>query len=200
MSADLRQQLLTLGKRSAALFGLAVLFAGCGPPSGQQALKKAFLDNPKAQPVQVVPFAGTVTVDGKPPSTDGLILLVILNDMQHPQDPSKQPKLRTGCDKNGHFAFTTYEVHDGVQTGSYVITFVQLHSRPNIGRQRNSMFKGPDELKNLYNDPDKNAEIPEFKIDLKPPGIKDAHFNLTVEGKEPVTTPGPHAITSLDTR
>jgi hypothetical protein len=200
MSAHLRQHLLTLGKRSAALFGLSVLFAGCGPPTAQQALKQAFLDNPKAQPVAIVPFEGTVTVDGKPPSTKGLVLLVILNDMKHPQDPGKPPKLRTGCDESGHFAFTTYEAHDGVQTGSYVVTFVQLHSRPNIGHRRNSLFKGPDELKNLYNDPDKNAEIPEFKIDLKMPGIKDAHFNLTVEGKEPVATPGPHAITTLDTR
>ena len=46
-------------------------------------------------------------------------------------------------------------------------------------------FVGPDQLMNLYSDPDTNGQIPEFKIDHKPPGKKDYAFNLAVAGKEP---------------
>jgi hypothetical protein len=127
--------------------------------------------------------------------------LVILNDPQHPLEAGKNPALHGGCDAEGHFAFSTYTAHDGVKTGSYIVTFVQLHELSGrLGRKRNSGFGPPDELKNLYNDPDKNAAIPEFKVEIKKPGITDAHFNLVVEGKEPVATPGPHAVTLLDNR
>ena len=198
MSADLRQQLLTLGKRIAALFGLAVLFAGCGPPSAQQR-SKGVPGQSQGPAGPSRSLRGNGDRGRQAPVNRRVILLVVLNDMQHPQDPSKQPKLRTGRDQTDISLLRLMRCTTAskqARTSSRSCSYF----RPNIGRQRNSMFKGPDELKNLYNDPDKNAEIPEFKIDLKPPGIKDAHFNLTVEGKEPVTTPGPHAITSLDTR
>jgi hypothetical protein len=201
MFASFRRRSLPIARHSAALVGLVAFVAGgCGPKTAKQGLDQAFKDNPKSLPVQVTHYEGTVTVDGKPPATPNTVLLVILNDMKHLQDPAKKPKLMTGCDESGHFSFSTYEAHDGVQSGSYVVTFVELHSRPSLGRERNAVFPGPDELKNLYNDPEKNAEISEFKVDIQPPGTKDAHFNLVVEGKEPVTTPGPHAITGLDTR
>ena len=56
---------------------------------------------------------------------------------------------------------------------------------------------GPDQLKNLYNDPDKNKSIPEFHIDHKAPGRKDYVFDLKLAGKEPVEPPGQFALTSL---
>jgi hypothetical protein len=190
-----------LAQRWAALVGVAFLVAGCGPPNAQQALKQAFVDNPRAKAVEVVPFAGTVTVDGAPPSKAGTVLLVILNDPKNPQDPTQKPKLMTGCTPDGHFAFTTYEAHDGVESGSYVVTFVQLKNlAAPFGKSKRAGMGPPDELKNLYNDPDKNAEIPEFKLDIKKPGMTDARYKLVVEGKEPVTTPGPHAVTMLTGR
>jgi hypothetical protein len=174
---------------------------GCGPPSAEKALEQAFRDNPKAQRVQLVKFEGTVTVDGQPPNKPNTTLFIILNDPQHPQDPSQRPKLVGGVDDQGNFSFSTYGVHDGVEAGSYVVTFVQLHHPKGIfGHRTSSLFEQPDELKNLYSDPEKNANDPQFKVDLQPPGRNDWHFNLDVAGKDPVTTPGPHAITRLDYR
>jgi hypothetical protein len=50
---------------------------------------------------------------------------------------------------------------------------------------------------NLYNDPDKNAENSQFKIDIEQPGKTDWNFALDVQGKQPIGTPGPHAVTEL---
>jgi hypothetical protein len=58
----------------------------------------------------------------------------------------------------------------------------------------------PDELKNLYNDPDKNAKEEKFKLDLKLPGQEGYQVDLAVAGKEPVETPGPNAVTRLMAR
>ncbi len=182
-------------------FAIALIAAGCGRPSAEKSLQQAFRDNPKAQRVELVKFEGTVTVDGQPPGKPDTQLFVILNDPQHPEDPAKIPKLIGGCDDAGHFAFGTYTAHDGVEAGSYVVTFVQLHHPKGIfGHRTQSLFKQPDELKNLYNDPDKNAKDPQFKVELTPPGKTDWNFNLDVAGKDPVTTPGPHAMTKLDYR
>jgi len=201
MSALFGRQSVTCAIRWAALSVLALIFAGCGPPTAEKRLKEAFANNPQAKEVGVALFEGTVTVDGKPPATPRTQLLVILNDPKNPQDPSKRPKLLTGCDEQGHFSFSTYKAHDGVEVGSYVVTFVQLHNLgARMGMNRNVGYGPPDELKNLYNDPDKNASIPEFNVVIQKPGIPDARFDLIVAGKEPVETPGPHAITALNTR
>lgn len=184
-----------------ALTGMTVL-AGCsGQKSASQGLQQAYLDNPKIEKAAIAPFEGTVTVDGGAPGKEGTVLMVILNDPKHPQDPHKRPKLIAGCSADGHFDFTTFDAHDGVQCGSYVVTFVQLKSlAAPFGRNKKAGYGPPDELKNLYNDPDKNAEVKEFNVEVKPPGIKNAHFDLIVAGKDPVEQPGPHAITSIDTR
>ncbi len=132
MFAFFRRQSHYLAERWVALVGVTFLFAGCGPPTADQALKQAYKDNPSATAVEIAPFEGTVTVDGKPPSKPDTRMLVILNDPKHPQDPKIPPKLVAGCNVEGHFSFTTYTSHDGVQEGSYIVTFVELQnlSRP----------------------------------------------------------------------
>jgi hypothetical protein len=180
---------------------IVLTFEGCGPPSAEQALNQAFKNNPSAQRVEIVKFEGMVQVDGQPPTVPGTKLFMILNDLQHPQDPKKRPKLIGGCDAEGNFFFSTNVARDGVETGSYVVTFVYLHHpRGLFGHRAGSLYEQPDELKNLYNDPDKNAAVPEFNVEIKQPGRTDWHFNLAVAGKDPITTPGPHAITRLDYR
>jgi hypothetical protein len=52
---------------------------------------------------------------------------------------------------------------------------------------------------NLYNDPEKNAQKPEFAIELEAPGKTDHHFDLTVAGQEPVEIAGPNAVTRIGT-
>jgi hypothetical protein len=187
--------------RLAILIALALACEGCGPVSADRALEQAFKNNPNAKRVEIVKFEGSVQVDGSSPSRPGTKLFLILNDPQNPQDPAKRPKLVGGCDDEGNFFFSTNGAHDGVEAGSYVVTFVQLHHPKGLfGHRTSSLYQQPDELKNLYNDPDKNAAVPEFNVEIKSPGRTDWHFDLMVAGKDSVATPGPHAITKLDYR
>jgi hypothetical protein len=130
-----------------------------------------------------------------------------LNDPQHLDENAhrRAPKLCAICNDDGKFAFGTYEKDDGVPAAEYVVTFVLLHlptagGGRGGGRMRQATgprhFQGPDELKNLYNDPDKSP----FQVELSPPGKTDWEFNLEVAGKDPVVTPGPHALTRLRKR
>jgi hypothetical protein len=94
-----------------------------------------------------------------------------------------------------------------VVAGKYVVTFVELHrfilrspvrvlwtSQFSPGPER---YRQPDELHNLYNDPDKNAKIDEFVLDLQPPGHSHHNFNLVVADKKPVEKPGPNAVVGV---
>jgi len=171
---------------------LCLIAAGCGSgsQSAEQALQKQ-LDAANVSRTPVSKFAGTVTVDGQPPSLGpSEKLVVILYDLKHPPTPDKRA-LTTTCDQKGHFEFSTFTRGDGVPPGSYAVLFAQLHSQPGAG------MLPPDGLKNLYNDPDKNAEKPEFKIDVSPPGRSDYDFKLDLTGKEAVTNPGSHAVTKI---
>jgi hypothetical protein len=80
---------------------------------------------------------------------------------------------------------------DGVPAGRYVVTIAQLTYRKKRGHI------GPDLLKNLDNDPEKNAKVEQFNIEHKPPGRRDYSFDLRVAGEEPVATPGPKALTAI---
>jgi hypothetical protein len=71
------------------------------------------------------------------------------------------------------------------------VTIAQLKSRGKRG------FYGPDELQNLYNDPEVNAKKPEFSIDHKAPGKSDYQFDLKIAGVEPVKTPGANAMKEI---
>ena len=55
----------------------------------------------------------------------------------------------------------------------------------------------PDELKNLYNDPDKNIQAANFNLNLAYPGKEDFQFDLAVAGKEAIATPGRNAIAGM---
>ena len=186
-----------------ALVALATL-PGCNKTGGQRADEAeqiAQLPNK----VTVAKFAGHVSVDGQAKAQDpkGGTLFVVLNDPQH---LDKGAKAQATCDAEGNFAFTTYATGDGAPTGKYVVTFAQLHVAASGGRaggvRRPSLtmeYKGPDALKNLYSDPEKNKDNPTFVVDILPPGRTDYDFSLTVAGKEPVKTPGPYATKELRT-
>jgi hypothetical protein len=95
----------------------------------------------------------------------------------------------------------TYLGNDGVPVGKYVVEFVQLQL-PRVGGQRRGggvgrNFVGPDGLKNLYNDPEKNKGVQEFLVDVTEPGRTDYEFNLALAGKDPVASPGQYATTVM---
>jgi hypothetical protein len=96
------------------------------------------------------------------------------------------------CNPDGSFSFNTYTKDDGYLPGHYILAFAAL--RRGMGRK----FLGPDRLKNLYNDPEVNANKPEFVLDLRPPGKTEFTIDLKVAGEEPVERPGLHAIVELN--
>jgi hypothetical protein len=176
---------------SALVGALAIVGEGCGSgtQTAQQRLEQQYTDNPQLKRDSPAKFAGTVTVDGQPPEK-GSLIVVMLND---PKKPTRRNKrgLYAICTPEGTFEFSTFLKGDGADPGSYIVTFAKLHQRGRRG------YFPPDELKNLYNDPDKNTEKPEFHVELTPPGKTDYTFDLKVAGEKPVEKPGPNAMTEI---
>jgi hypothetical protein len=173
------------------LVSLALEGCGKGGLSREEEFTK---NNPRSAEQQpVAKFAGRVSVDGMPQvGTDQLF--VFLADPQHPEKPKKY---YARCNPDGSFEFTTYLQGDGVTLGKYVVGVVALRA----GQKSASAgpaggpvpYRGPDGLKNLYNDPDKNKDVKEFVVDVTQPGRTDYEFNLSVAGKDP-GTPGAHSL------
>jgi hypothetical protein len=168
---------------------LSLLPAGCSHTQSTQDALDAQLKTLNVEKATLAKFAGKVTIDGQPPAPPrGQALRIILFDRKSP-DKNKSP-LSAPCQKDGRFEFYMYSKADGAPVGSYVVLFAEL---------TNSRARGlvqPDGLKNLYDDPDKNAQNPEFVVELAPPGKTDYAFNLELAGKDPAT-PGPHAVTEI---
>jgi hypothetical protein len=197
----------------ACLFTI-VAVEGCGPktPTAKQRLDRELQENPEFRTSQpVAKFAGRVTVDGRTPRKD-CKLFVILNEPEHLGDAAnaEAPKFYATCDANGNFAFTTNEPRDGVIPGKYIVTFVELHPlqfdfpaghlRKPIRLGYRQRYVQPDELRNLYSDPEKNGRSENFNLDVELPGRDDYHFDLTVAGQEPIGLPGPNAFNSIPVR
>jgi hypothetical protein len=183
----------------------ATAFSGCTKTGGartDQIEQTALLQNK----VSVAKFAGHVSVDGQPPAAENGTLFVILNDPAHPVAGGKAS---TNCDEQGNFSFTTYLPGDGVGVGKYVVTFAQFKSDQGRGTSghghrmgspsMNRDYVGPDGLKNLYNDPDKNKDDSAFAVEVASPGRTDYEFNLELAGKTAVKFPGAFAATRLRT-
>jgi hypothetical protein len=175
---------------AALLIGESLFISGCGRESGDKAEERLMKLNGQ-QPLTLAKFAGKVTIDGQVPEVDAEHPLhVILYNLKEPPT-LERPPIATICEPDGSFQFGTRKRGDGVPQGEYVVLFAELK------HARLASYREPDSLNNLYNDPDKNQETPEFKVDLKPPGKTDCVFELKVSGKPPVSTPGPKAIVQL---
>jgi hypothetical protein len=181
--------------------------AATGPETGGG----KFDTNREFHMLPVAKLAGRVTIDGQPPKKDCRLFL-ILTDPQHLDENAHGmlPKYFAACDADGNFGFNTYSKHDGVFPGKYVLTFVELHvhkpSASSGGRNVKSLpasksvtvgYGQPDELKNLYSDPDSNFKDQRFNLYLKPPGKDDYRFDLVVAGKQPIAKPAPHAVQKM---
>jgi hypothetical protein len=181
--------------RSYALLAAMVIAsaAGCTRQSGPAV--DDLLKASGQSKMDVCPLAGRLTIDGHGPDADGKADLkhrIII--VAHSADNLDAPVSGLGkviCKPNGEFAFSMYGGEkDGLPTGKYVLTVAKLL----FDRKRG--YVGPDRLKNLYNDPEKNSRIPEFVVDLQPPGKTDYVIELQVDGRDPVT-PGPKAVTAF---
>jgi hypothetical protein len=176
--------------RAGVSLALACLAIGCG--SGEQTAEQALQAQLKQANIErhaVFPLAGHVMIDGKPPGSDTNVVVVMLNDVTKPEVPvTIRP--HTTCEPGGDFTFSTYLGGDGVAPGQYIATFAML-------AESKGGPLGPDQLKNLYNDPEKNKGIPDFHIDHKQPGRKDYAFDLKLAGKDAIGSPGRFALTGL---
>jgi hypothetical protein len=176
------------GARIVAVLSLAAACWAGGCRRAENESLDAYLKQAGPNRRDVYPLAGKVTIDGQPPQfARPLRLVVMLND---PSNPNLAKRSIRQCNDDGEFAFGTYRKQDGVPAGTYTVTFAVLKLTP-------QGFVGPDQLTNLYNDPDKNALVPEFKIVHQPPGKTDCEFDLKLAGQTPVEPPGPNALTEL---
>jgi hypothetical protein len=168
------------------LSGLLVLLTAGGCGKGHEDRFNQAAKESGVETAGVAPLAGTVTIDGNPPALEGArAVFVVLNDVSKPNEPLEQ-RLSAQCDEHGKFEFSSFSRGDGVPPGTYIITIAMLK----VGGRG---YVGPDQLKNLYNNPEVNAQNPEFKIVHKPPGKKDYAVDLTVAGKEPAQ-PGKYSV------
>jgi hypothetical protein len=168
--------------------GLCVVITGCTrTPSSAERLKAAY-ESSGLKPITVYPFAGTVTVDNSPPNFKKrkTSIIVMAYDPSKPDAPIKQNTSVT-TQADGSFEFPD----GGLPPGKYVMLFAELHLQKKQG------WQGPDDLKNLYNDPSVNGKKKEFQIDHQEPGKKDYNFNLNVAGETPPAQHGPKALVEL---
>jgi hypothetical protein len=194
---------------------MAAITCGCDRSTNSGVTSEDFFKTAESPKNPLAKFSGKVSIDGQPPRKD-CKLFVILTDPKHLDENSRGmlPNYFAACDADGKFGFSTYIRHDGLSIrGKYVVTFVELHPYGRSGPTGGKALRGspathdagarygrPDELKNLYSDPDKNIKDPKFLLDLQPPGRDDYHFDLVVAGKEPIAHPAPHAVRTLAPR
>jgi hypothetical protein len=170
--------------------GILLLGSIVGCAKSSQESLDAYLKQTGHSRADVFPLAGKVTIDGQPARyVKPLRLVVMLYDESKPNLPSFKRPCRE-CNADGEFSFGTYTKGDGLPPGNFVVAFAVL----NVTMQG---LKGPDQLKNLYNDPERNAGNPAFKIDHRAPGKRDYYFDLKVDGQEPIETPGPKSLMEL---
>jgi hypothetical protein len=186
----LRPRLASRECRLLAAFVL-LLVAGCsGSKSADQALDKS-LAAAGLQRTSVCPLAGKLTVDGLPPTVEqGEKIIVMLNDPAKPDAPPNSGAYAT-VGQDGEFSFRTYAAADGVNPGTYIVTFAKLKVKKKKG------LVGPDGFQNLYNDAGRNQkENPDFKINHQAPGKTDYAFDLKIAGREAAAA-GPKALTQI---
>lgn len=175
---------------------LGLAFSGCSSSSSPAQRVETELTKIGKSTTPVSPLAGKVEVDGQAPQ--GVLasqrIVVVLFDQAKPTLGVAERPFAV-CNERGEFAFTTYSNSDGVPPADYVVTFAQL-----CVRAKDGSLIGPDGLKNLYNDPDKNEKSEQFLIKHAAPGKKDYAFELKEAGQEPATAPGPRAVTEMINR
>jgi hypothetical protein len=170
-------------RRVAGCLFLAVFLAGCGRrESAVREVERRRREHNEAVE-NYAKFTGTVTVDNQTLAVDPRhALLLMLYDPKQPATEAKPPRYAI-VQNDGTFKFGL----GGVPPGSYVALFAELQ------RGRPGSFRGPDLLKNLYNDPDKNESVESLRVEIPASG-KTQTFNLEVAGRDAVTPRGAHSI------
>jgi 5-hydroxyisourate hydrolase-like protein (transthyretin family) len=153
-------------RSSFILFGMSLLWsvALCG--CQRDITDKERLELIHGALKDVVPLGGTITIDGEP--QQGVIVTL------YNEDGTKVVPIRPALtDEDGRYEFATYVAADGVEPGSYRLTFLW---RDIVKQKKQSdRFVGPDKLRNLFSDPIKS----EFKVTVEEGDpISDLDFDL----------------------
>jgi len=167
---------------------VSLIAVGCDSrQSTEERLDEAYKSS-SLKRVTVYPLAGKVTIDNEPPAENSKrsAFVVMAYDASKPDAPTVGNAFAK-AHHDGSFEFPG----GGLPPGKYVMLFAELKGNPIGG------YRGPDVLKNLYNDPDVNGKKPEFNIDHQAPGKTDYTFNLSVAGETPPAAPGPKALTKI---
>jgi hypothetical protein len=184
-----RPSCIPCSSKIAAIAAVLICVAGAGcvrRQSTAERLEKAYR-NAGMQQATVYPLAGKVTVDDEPPAVRSEKRAFVV--MAYDASKTNSPAIGNAFVKarpDGSFEFPG----GGLPPGKYVMLFANLGYSPKRG------FRGPDELNNLYNDPEVNAKKEELTIDHHAPGKIDYTFNLSVAGETPPAAPGPKALTT----
>jgi len=144
--------------------------------------ERTFAQAPR--PRHPFPLAGKVKIDARAPGEGATVVVMLNGDVGGKVEPCC-----AFCKPDGTFRFD-----GGHSPGRFVITIARLRMRKGV---KWTEYLGPDRLRNLYNDPDKNAQCPEFVIDHQAPGKTDYLFDLKVAGTPPVQ-PGANALIHLE--
>jgi hypothetical protein len=177
--------------RSAAVLTLLAI-AGCGGGRSADDRINAEYSRTRQSRDTVFPLSGKITVDGQVYTPNKNRRLVVALYGPPDSEQSTAVVAFAECKSDGSFAFETLRDGDGVRPADYVITFADLIYR------RKGGYRGPDGLKNLYNDPTQNAKQAEFRIEHRAPGRPDYQFDLRVAGEEPIVRPGEASLTTFN--
>jgi hypothetical protein len=164
--------------------------AGCDRrQSAAERLEQAY-ESSGLKRVAVYPLAGKVSLDREAPALEpASAILIVAYDASIPEAPAKRNAF-VEIKRDGSFEFPG----GGLPPGKYVMLFAALEGNLKRG------YQGPDRLKNLYNDPDVNANRPEFVIEHQAPGKTDYAFNLPLAGETPRADVGAKAFVGFDAR
>jgi hypothetical protein len=127
----------------------------------------------------VFPLGGRVTINGQVPQYDPRNpVVVMLIDRKNMNGPAIANRY-VNCDRQGKFAFSTYGRQDGVPPGSYALVMMKFDRGP-----LPFVYHRPEQLRKLYDHPDKHAHVADFQIEHAAPGKTDYALSLTAGGVE----------------
>jgi len=139
---------MVIWRRSPVLFLLAfALLAGCSDKAKEDVSKERLEQLAGGSLQEVVPVSGKVLIDGAPAEGVNIYLY----------DEAGATQLKNArTDKEGKYCWSTYTLCDGLEPGSYKLTFVHIPKPKKNGT-------GEDLLKRKY----RNARQSEFKLTVQ---------------------------------
>ncbi len=167
---------------SAILVAFSLLAGGCSESADQAILRRKKEYNVQDQPA--AKYSGTVTIDGQTPDVPaGHDLLVFLYDPKTDADKRGRGARYSACKRDGSFQFG-----ESIAPGSYVVLFAELRTAARASPA------APISCRTSTTIPTRTRREQDSRSSCRRLARRAHCSNLEIAGKEPVTTPGPHAF------